>query len=903
MQQAYHRRLRLSLAASVLASVAGTAWAQPANETCETATPITGSGAFAFDNTLATTQAVTNLCAGSQRAGADVFYRWTATQTGLATIDTCTTPATFDTTLELWGSCTTFERGCADNEGGACGTGSVLRINAVAGQEYVIRVAGKNAANPARGTGTLTITQGLSFAVGDRCDNPRVLTGPGPFAFDTRTATNDSFAPCNNTNLVRDLWFSWTSPFTGIASIGNCGPVSDTRGRIAVLSGSCESLTSIICAGGGCPSSFGARVLVNAVQGETYLIHFANNTFSAPGTGTLRVEQLLPSANDLCANATEVSESEFSFGPTIADSVEIALETGCLFNDPTADIWYKYTPSASGRVIFTTCTDNNPSDARNNISLYSACDSPFALLACDSETCGLQAILPYSVTEGEPIWVRVSNTRGGSGTLRIFAPDVPANDDCGSAESFDPFDDGSTNEVSFDLNGATTSPEPLCAFGVNDVWYTFVAPISGSLEFSSCGSNESESTGIDDTTVSIHTACGTAALACNDTFCRQYGRVVAEVVEGETYLVRVAAKGVNPVGAGLLRSRYVTAPSNDSCLNAAPATSGINIAVLDGATTDDERCGGVADVWFTYSTDVRRAVSVTDCGLSNGLSLTFSVLDSCGGTPLLCAVPSGTLSFSDCPTLGDFGDYKAFIAEPDVTYLIRVASELGDQGDSSGAQFLLTEAECDGFVQLAGIAESEACGSDANGGCNSDPDVFEEANLGEIRTGTITWDGNTRDLDWYRYVVAADTLVRVEADAEFAIVATAALPPCLGQVNDFARTLLSCGSIEKELTLFEGENWIVVTHQAVANGVALPVTSCGEEDRYWLRVSVVCDSIDFNGDALFPDDSDLIDFLSVLAGGACSTGACNDIDFNNDGLFPDDTDLIAFLRVLAGGEC
>jgi hypothetical protein len=64
-----------------------------------------------------------------------------------------------------------------------------------------------------------------------------------------------------------------------------------------------------------------------------------------------------------------------------------------------------------------------------------------------------------------------------------------------------------------------------------------------------------------------------------------------------------------------------------------------------------------------------------------------------------------------------------------------------------------------------------------------------------------------------------------------------------------------------------------------------------------------CDSIDFNGDGLFPDDADLVNFLAVLAGGACSTGTCNDIDFNNDGLFPDDSDLIAFLRVLAGGNC
>jgi hypothetical protein len=62
-----------------------------------------------------------------------------------------------------------------------------------------------------------------------------------------------------------------------------------------------------------------------------------------------------------------------------------------------------------------------------------------------------------------------------------------------------------------------------------------------------------------------------------------------------------------------------------------------------------------------------------------------------------------------------------------------------------------------------------------------------------------------------------------------------------------------------------------------------------------------CGSIDFNGDGLFPDDSDLVDFLVVLAGGECSTGTCDQIDFNRDGLFPDDNDLVDFLTVLAGG--
>lgn len=64
-----------------------------------------------------------------------------------------------------------------------------------------------------------------------------------------------------------------------------------------------------------------------------------------------------------------------------------------------------------------------------------------------------------------------------------------------------------------------------------------------------------------------------------------------------------------------------------------------------------------------------------------------------------------------------------------------------------------------------------------------------------------------------------------------------------------------------------------------------------------------CDSIDFNGNGLFPEDQDLIDFLAVYAGGNCSTPTCGDIDFNNNGLFPEDNDIISFLRILAGGTC
>jgi hypothetical protein len=68
-------------------------------------------------------------------------------------------------------------------------------------------------------------------------------------------------------------------------------------------------------------------------------------------------------------------------------------------------------------------------------------------------------------------------------------------------------------------------------------------------------------------------------------------------------------------------------------------------------------------------------------------------------------------------------------------------------------------------------------------------------------------------------------------------------------------------------------------------------------------VGPVCDSIDFNGDGIFPDNQDIIDFLEVFSGGACPTGTCNDIDFNNDAIFPDNNDIVIFLVVFSGGNC
>ncbi len=73
-------------------------------------------------------------------------------------------------------------------------------------------------------------------------------------------------------------------------------------------------------------------------------------------------------------------------------------------------------------------------------------------------------------------------------------------------------------------------------------------------------------------------------------------------------------------------------------------------------------------------------------------------------------------------------------------------------------------------------------------------------------------------------------------------------------------------------------------------------------------LTAACSDIEFNNNGVYPEEQDIFDFLTVLAGGPCPTAiasqpGCDSIDFNRDNVFPDDQDIIDFFNVLSGGTC
>ena len=132
---------------------------QGANDSCGSAQPISGFGVTAYSTVGATTDgpaAPACLFFSVSQVYNDIWYCWTATETGVAFVDLC--GSTFDTKLAVYADCSPCAGpsaviACNDD---SCGYGSKLSFAAEAGRSYTIRVG----AYAATGTGTGNISVG-----------------------------------------------------------------------------------------------------------------------------------------------------------------------------------------------------------------------------------------------------------------------------------------------------------------------------------------------------------------------------------------------------------------------------------------------------------------------------------------------------------------------------------------------------------------------------------------------------------------------------------------------------------------------------------------------------------------------------------------------------------------------
>ncbi len=287
-------------------------------------------------------------------------------------------------------------------------------------------------------------------------------------------------------------------------------------------------------------------------------------------------------------------------------------------------------------------------------------------------------------------------------------------------------------------------------------------------------------------------------------------------------------------------------PANDMCAAAIPIFDGPTAFSTIGATTDgpdEAACADFGDpsthndIWFTYVATCDGDLTVSTCGtVDYDSKLNVYTGTACPPTALLGCNDDG-------PGCAGFSSLVTVPVVLGNSYLIRIG---GFNAAASGSGTV--DIECAApppplGCPPGGILENEPiCGPnyvDAfNGGCNSAPPVFSDIACGDTvcgEAGTFTTAaGNSRDTDWYRLVLTADTNVMLSGQGEFpflmGIVDNFGVDSCAGVSAFLAFTTAGPGQVATVTACLPAGTWYLFAAPSDFTGVA-----CGS--AYTMSVS------------------------------------------------------------------
>ena len=262
-----------------------------ANDDCATPDPISGTGLFPFDTNGASTGTQ-----GQNECGAirnDVWFDWTATSTGMATVSLCG-QASFDTKLAAYpsGGCPADGSSLACNDD-ACSLQSQVSFAVTSGTSYLIQVGAFSSSG--FGVGNLDVSIAGTGPVEDDCATPAVIAGQGNFAFDLSGASqgaegqNEGLCYSFGTSGIdSDVWFEWTADASGLATVTACNNTAvDTKMAAYAGAGCPADGSSIACNDDDCglQSTLGFDV----TSGSTYMLQVGTFPGASTGSGSLDI--------------------------------------------------------------------------------------------------------------------------------------------------------------------------------------------------------------------------------------------------------------------------------------------------------------------------------------------------------------------------------------------------------------------------------------------------------------------------------------------------------------------------------------------------------------------------------------------------------------------------------------
>lgn len=172
-----------------------------------------------------------------------------------------------------------------------------------------------------------------------------------------------------------------------------------------------------------------------------------------------------------------------------------------------------------------------------------------------------------------------------------------------------------------------------------------------------------------------------------------------------------------------------------------------------GATQSMTGCVGTADddVWYRFvaTSTVANIYAIGD----GDFDMVFQVFSgTCGAlTSLVC---------EDNTADGEEESTSVSGLVVGQTYYLRLYDYYSSAPSALTFSLCIT-APCGTLTQPAGsVAETEACGSNTNAGCNATPSpAYQDITCGTTVWGSLWANGGSRDTDWYRFTVTTPTTV------------------------------------------------------------------------------------------------------------------------------------------------
>jgi hypothetical protein len=534
------------------------------------------------------------------------------------------------------------------------------------GQTYFLRVYTNSTTPPlaASATFTLCVTAGPAMPpANDECAGATALAVT-PDCTTTVTGTvqdaTQSLSPatCGTTGPAVDVWYRFVA--TGATQLVTLN--SRFSAVLDLRSGTCASSTSLACntVFSNNPNAF---ALTGLTSGQTYFLRvYANSTVqpaAASATFTLCLNPGPPvPANDECATAAALPVTANCSTPTsgtvAAASQSLPPTANCGFGATAADVWYRFTATATSHLVNFAPLFSGVVDVRSG-----TCASSTSLF-CNTATATTPrlAIVP-GLTVGQTYFIRVYSTTapnptGGAADFTLCvtpAPPAPANDDCAGALTV-PVQFGATCQsyTTGDNTSATASlnngaPDPACAtYRGGDIWFRTTVPASGSVTVRTVATVPASP--VTDTGMSVYSgACGSLVeLGCNDnatggTFTSYSAVTVSGRTPGEVLYIRVWSFNNNafgPIGVCVTAPSNCSAPTTPSVGTLTNTTAQVSWVAGPGAPAGTTYTVEYGLQGFSLGTGTRLSgltgTSTTLMGLNPSTQYCFHVRQDCPGT-------------------------------------------------------------------------------------------------------------------------------------------------------------------------------------------------------------------------------------------------------------------------------